>query len=67
MSIKPTEPAPCPFCGRRVYVTRGVTRAPFLFFKCNNVNCGAIVSFDNDVCNETPEAAVVCWNRRDGK
>ena len=36
----------------------------FLFFKCKNPKCGAIVSFDNDVCNAKPEKAVEFWNRR---
>lgn len=66
MSAQPQELARCPFCGRKVYVTRGITSAPFLFFKCNNAKCGAIVSFDNDVCNDEPVAAFICWERREG-
>lgn len=63
---------PCPFCDgesikkemksfRDVY---GVMR--IMFFKCQNPECSAIVSFDNDKANNfyTPENAIEAWNRR---
>lgn len=55
----------CPFCGAKsIECTRGITDMTFLFFKCKNPKCGAIVSFYNDVCNAKPEKAVEFWNRR---
>lgn len=56
----------CPFCGKKVYITRGLINAPFWFFECENKNCGAVISFNNDVCNRNPPAALICWNRREG-
>lgn len=56
--------ARCPFCGKTVYVTRGVSRAPFLFFKCNNANCGSIVSVDNMVCNAEPMRALDFFGKK---
>ena len=56
----------CPFCGANVAVTRGLTNAPFYFFKCRNQMCGATVSFDNMKANLDPPKAVGNWNRRDG-
>ena len=56
---------PCPFCGSKlVKFTRGSISAPFLFFKCGNPDCGAVVSFDNEKCHLLPESAINAWNRR---
>ena len=56
---------PCPFCGGKlISYSRGNVNAPFLFFKCGNLDCGAVVSFDNDACNLLPEKAITHWNRR---
>ena len=55
----------CPFCGSKlVNHTRGIIGAPIVYMKCGNPECGAIVSFDNDVCHLLPEKAIVMWNRR---
>ena len=56
---------PCPFCGSKVEVTRGMMNAPFLFFKCTNLTCGAVISFDNAASNLKPRNAKDNWNRRD--
>ena len=57
---------PCPFCGnKKVKLTKGITGAPFLFFKCEN--CDACVSFDNFVSNTSPAMAVGYWNTREGE
>ncbi len=56
---------PCPFCGgKSISCTHGITNKPFLFLKCKNKDCGAVVSFDNDVCNSFPAKARDWWNRR---
>lgn len=66
MSPRPSEPIelkPCPFCGDKdIDVSRGVTGAPFLFFKCRQ--CGATVSFDNMAANHFPGLAIANWNSR---
>lgn len=54
----------CPFCGSKVKITRGVFNAPFLFFKCVNEECGAVISFDNEKANLLPEMAMRNFNRR---
>ena len=59
-----TELKPCPFCGSKIAVTRGLLNAPFYFFKCRNEKCGATVSFDNMTANLDPPKAVGNWNRR---
>lgn len=56
---------PCPICGGTVTETNGVMGAPFLFFKCRNTKCGAVVSFDNIVANIAPLKARHNWNRRE--
>ena len=55
---------PCPFCGGTVKITQGLTGAPFLFFKCKNKDCGALISFDNDVANATPILAIENYRKR---
>lgn len=58
-----TELKPCPFCGnKKIQVSHGMTGAPFLFFKCKE--CGATVSFDNDLSNRVPDLACANWNHR---
>lgn len=57
---------PCPFCGSKVEVARGMMNAPFLFFKCTNLTCGAVISFDNSASNSKPRNAKDNWNRRTG-
>lgn len=55
---------PCPFCGGEVTETRRISVAPFYFYKCNNLACGAVVSFDNFGANINPPMARKNWNRR---
>lgn len=52
----------CPFCGGKVNISHGMIGVPFWFFKCKT--CGAIVSFDNDDCNHSPEKAKEYFERR---
>lgn len=60
---KPINPKPCPFCGsKRIDITNRMTESPFLFFKCRN--CGAVVSFDNELTKHSPRLAVANWNKR---
>lgn len=54
----------CPFCGSKVEVTRGIVNVPFLFFKCTNSDCGAVISFDNASANLKPISAKDNWNMR---
>ena len=65
------ELKPCPFCGEKlsaraklISYSQEFTGSPFLFFKCRNLDCGAVVSFDNEQCNRLPETAIRYWNRR---
>ena len=55
---------PCPFCGSKVKITKGVYNAPFWFFKCTNRRCGAVISFDNDRANICPDVAIYNYNER---
>lgn len=50
---------PCPFCGGPVKETLGHLRfnPPILYYECKNRACGAIMSFNNSVTRESPEAA----------
>ena len=66
MKAKPKLKA-CPFCSSKVEVTRGLTGAPFLFFKCKNLDCGAVISFDNASANLKPISAIDNYNRRSDK
>ncbi len=57
---------PCPFCASKVNTytsTFGI-----IHFKCTNPDCGAIISFDNDECNNTviykKLNAIKAYNRR---
>lgn len=34
------------------------------FFKCQRIGCGAVMSFDNDYCNEHTDEAVKAYNTR---
>lgn len=54
----------CPFCGRPVKLTKYVS--PIKMFYCQNESCGAVVSFNNDLCNfeKGTENKIRCWNRR---
>ncbi len=60
-----SELKPCPFCGKKVVRQKGYMGLNF--FKCKN--CGAVISFNNDFCNNNPDKAINAWNRRaeDGK
>ncbi len=63
----PEELKPCPFCGSRlVSYTRGIIGAPIVFLKCENPDCGAVVSFDNEECHLLPENAITMYNTRAG-
>lgn len=53
----------CPFCGSKVGEAEGI--GGLLFFACMNYSdCGAIISFDQQVANEHPEKARELFNRR---
>lgn len=55
----------CPFCGSEVALMRLDT--PIDMFYCTNYKeCGAVVSFDNDLCNREAgnRHKIRCWNRR---
>lgn len=53
--------SPCPFCGGEVtsYIIRGL-----YFFKCQNRECGATMSFDCDKCNHDPAKAKEKYEQR---
>ena len=53
---------PCPFCGGSVIRVRGWN--DLNFFKCQRLGCGAVMSFDNDYCNEHTDEAVKAYNTR---
>ncbi len=53
---------PCPFCGGAVIRVRGWN--DLNFFKCQRIGCGAVMSFDNDYCNEHTDEAVKAYNTR---
>lgn len=53
---------PCPFCGGAVIRVRGWN--DLNFFKCQRLGCGAVMSFDNDYCNEHTDEAVKAYNTR---
>lgn len=55
----------CPFCGSEVTLMHLVT--PIDMFYCNNHReCGAVVSFNNDLCDREAgnRHKIRCWNRR---
>lgn len=54
----------CPFCGHEVTLTHIVT--PLSMFYCNNPECGAVVSFNNDKCDSERGnlEKIRAWNRR---
>ena len=55
----------CPFCGSEVTLMQLAT--PIDMFYCNNHReCGAVVSFNNDLCDREAgnRHKVRCWNRR---
>ena len=60
-----TELKSCPFCGGRVELMNLIT--PISMFYClNYTECGAVVSFNNPVCDREKgdDAKVKAWNRR---
>lgn len=56
---------PCPFCGSEVTYMTMLTGIKMFYCK-NHSGCGAIVSFDNPVCNDPRAdwARTGAWNRR---
>lgn len=54
----------CPFCGGNVVATKGVFNAPFFMFKCQNKDCGAVISFNNVKANKEPIIAFKNFNNR---
>lgn len=55
----------CPFCGEKVELMNLFT--PIRMFYCTNYReCGAVVSFDNHLCNREAgdRHKIKCWNRR---
>lgn len=59
------ELKPCPFCGGKVQIMNLMT--PVTMIYCLNFKeCGAVVSFDNPICNNsrTDEPKIKAWNRR---
>jgi len=62
--IKPLKN--CPFCGAKVHEAEGI--AGLLFFACTNYkDCGAMVSFNNELCNKRPQLARDRFNTRKGE
>lgn len=60
---------PCPFCGGKVkseIKTLGDQYGLYriLFFKCQNKDCGAIISFNNGETYSDYMKAIEAWNRR---
>lgn len=58
----PSNLRPCSFCGGAVIRVRGWN--DLNFFKCQRLGCGAVMSFDNDYCNEHTDEAVKAYNTR---
>lgn len=58
----------CPFCGSPVVYMSLFTDMKMFYCK-NHKKCGAVVSFDNPVCNNShnDSARIAAWNRRDGE
>lgn len=56
---------PCPFCGSEVSYMPLFTGMKMFYCK-NHKGCGAVVSFDNPVCNDPKNdwARTGAWNRR---
>ena len=53
----------CPFCGGKVRKRRSF--GGIILFEClDKKECGAIFSFDSDICNDNPEKADESWNNR---
>ena len=60
-----SEIKPCPFCGGKVELMNLVT--PIKMFCCLNYKeCGAVVSFNNDICNREAgvKHKIKYWNKR---
>ena len=56
----------CPFCGCKVRKRRSF--GGIILFEClDKKECGAMVPFDSDICNEHPEKADESWNNRFGE
>ena len=53
----------CPFCESPVNFMTIMTGLKMFYCK-NYKDCGAIVSFDNPVANNSDKAKIECWNRR---
>lgn len=57
----------CPFCGHRAAVTNGIMDRMTFIICTNYVTCGATVSFDCSLANNSNEDTVVrLWNKRRG-
>lgn len=53
----------CPFCGGKVKKRSGF--GGIILFEClDKKACGAMISFDSDICNAHPEKADESWNMR---
>lgn len=53
----------CPFCGSEAKETEGIGGINMIC--CMNYKgCGAMVTFDNKLCNENPEATKTFFNKR---
>lgn len=68
MSNKLIKPLPevkqCPFCGSRVDYMNLFTSVA-MFYCSNHQGCGAVISFDNPVCNHGDDRAKInAFNRR---
>lgn len=54
------ELKPCPFCGGKI--SRQIGFGGLNFFKC--LECGVVISFDNDYYNTHRNEAIAAWNCR---
>lgn len=53
---------PCPFCGYKV--DEEIFLGEVFTYKCRNKDCGAIISFKNDIIKKFPHLATMQWNER---
>ena len=59
-----TEFKRCPFCGGKVETEVMSGYREMTFFRCDNPDCLAFISFNRKYGIETEEQAIEAWNRR---